>query len=81
MQKIFIIVVLSATLLLAVSIWNYTTLKRLKNASLYFTDSQAFEDTCHVSKEYVKEGFILSQFTLVVSLILFFVSWIIWLKE
>jgi len=64
--------ILLALFLIFLSSWHLSVMLRLRNANNDYSDSQAFEDSCHVSKPYVKGGLYLASICFLFSI---FILW------
>ena len=67
------LLLLTALLLLFTSTWLVTLFTRLENAKSGYSDSQAFEDSCHVSMRYRGIGKMVALALLSVSVVILLV--------
>ena len=68
------LLLLCSIILVFLSSWNLNTFLRLSNASTYYSNDQSFEDSCYVSKTYVKGGKGLAIAMVCLSVILLLIS-------
>lgn len=65
-----VILLIVSIILVIVSSWNLSIFKRLNKASVQYKSDDVFNEACHISKKYVKDGLLTSIVMLVVSILL-----------
>ena len=65
-----ILLLLVSVMLIIVSSWNLSIFIRLKDASTQYKTDEVFNEACHISKKYVKQGKIVSIVMLSISILL-----------
>lgn len=68
------LLIVISIMLVIMSSWSLANFIRLHDASKQYKNDTEFENACHLSKKYVKYGFVIAVVMLVISIIIMGVS-------